>query len=1081
MRNKRSALFGRKFLIGASAAAMMAPAGFAVAQDNAVDEIVVTVERREQSLQDYAGTAAQLSGQDLKSLGISDMTDLDGAIPGLNITNNQGNVEVWIRGVGSSNNTELGDPAAATHMNGIYVPRPAGFGSAFFDIERVEVNFGPQGTIRGRQAMAGSVDVIPFKPGLGITEAMIEATTGSDNLQEVEGVINTPVTENSALRFAFFANEQDSLYTNSSPMPSTIDSGLDDGRFNANLSEAKKSEVARLSYYIEPTDQLDVSFVYDLIKDRGTGYTGTNYIHAFAHGQTADSIDDGRNVISAYGRRPQTDTEHWGAKIEVNYEAPWFDIQLLASRRELENNFEATVPMTPYFDGVLDTIGVNADTGAQDTPLLEVYDNNSFFDMSSESDSTVGELRFISNDDSKPYSWTTGLFYFQEEQRSFLGAVSDRNASWETYNNQMSEFNMFTDAESYSAYADGTYEINDRSRASAGIRYTDETKERYGVNVNYRMALGGWDGSNIYNPNNGTRIGSNGFAFAKFNRSIFNPDTNLDGSISQAEQLASFQDGVASYGASDTVGNTFSAGILEGGWNEPLGADDTVTLTAGQVVAPMDVLPSGQTAKAANTQTDSSSTNIFVDDGSGGERYLFTAGTWESWYTGWVDTNNNGHHDSFEPGAVLGGGEIVTRSVNNADGVVANTVAVYGGANPNYVGDDVMAAIAAGTSSVGMCVDTQVDGGVGCLAALNADNVDANGVIIGKAVPYPWHSYAKFHDPQVAMQSGKVEEDFTDWRIRYEYDLEQDWKVYGVVATGHKAGGFNDNLPAGTENLDIDWSLASSPVEFNADTPAPTFDTENVTYYELGSKQQFDYGDIGVTLNASAFYYDYDDMVVSSVMTVGSVLSTLNLSTDGVSNLGNMVTFSFNAADASIIGLHIDGGLDFANGYNLDGSLVFLDSELDPGRTIADGRYNVNSSNENNLQRDIDGHELPRTPDIQAKVNLSKSHFLEQGVFDWILSAGYKGEYYSTIFNSKLYGATDSFTRERLNGTMGDFWTIDVGFGFEPAALPNVKVEGFISNLTDEHEGSVALITQDTHTRFFNSPRNAGLRVRAKF
>jgi iron complex outermembrane receptor protein len=281
--------------------------------------------------------------------------------------------------------------------------------------------------------------------------------------------------------------------------------------------------------------------------------------------------------------------------------------------------------------------------------------------------------------------------------------------------------------------------------------------------------------------------------------------------------------------------------------------------------------------------------------------------------------------------------------------------------------------------------------------------------------------------------------------------------------------------------LDIDWSVASSPVEFNAATPAPTYDTENVTYYELGSKQQFDYGDVGVTLNASAFYYDYDDMVVSSVMTVGSVLSTLNLSTDGVSNLGNMVTFSFNAADASIMGLHIDGGLDFANGYNLDGSVVFLDSELDPGRTIADGRYNVNSTNENNLERDIDGHELPRTPDIQAKVNLSKSHSLEHGVFDWILSAGYKGEYYSTIFNSKLYGATDNLTRERLNGTMGDFWTIDVGFGFEPAALSNVKVEGFISNLTDEHEGSVALITQDSHTRFFNSPRSAGLRVRAKF
>ncbi len=1032
MRIKYNASLRRKLLTSISAAAMLAPVSGALAQDEAVDEVIVTVERREQSLQDYAGTAAQLSGDDLKSLGISDMTELDGAIPGLNITNNQGNVEVWIRGVGSSNNTELGDPAAATHMNGIYVPRPAGFGSAFFDIQRVEVNFGPQGTLRGRQAMAGSVDVIPFKPGLGITEMMIEGTTGSDNLQEVEGVINTPVSDNSALRFAFFSNKRDSLYQNFAPAPSSIDASLDDGRRIGNLAEALDSNAARLSYYIEPTDQLDVTFVYDKIEDKGHGYTGTNYIHAFAHGQTVNDIENGRDVVMAYGRQPQQDTEHWGAKLEVNYESPWFDVQFLASQRELENNFEATVPMTPYFNGVLDTIGVNAETGNQDTPLLEVYDNNSFFDMSSESDSTIGELRFISNDESNALSWTAGLFYFQEEQRTFLGSVSDRNAAWETYNNQMSEFNMFTDAQSYSAYADGTYEINDNSRASLGIRYTDEEKERYGVNVNYRMSLGGWDGNSIWNPNNGTRIGSAGFEFSKFDRRIYNPDTDGDGSISVEEQLAGFRNGIATYGAADTVDDTFGAGILDGNW--------------------------------------------WVKTNDAG--YVFTAGVWEDWYSGWTDDNNNGHHDMFEPGTTLQDGRVIFSALQN-DGETSTNIHAAA-ANSSYLGDAIFERIAAGTETPGICVDTQAGGGVGCLAASNSDTMNGD-LVVARAVPYAFHSYATFHPHQTAMQSGKTEDDFTDWRIRYEYDMEQDWKLYGVVATGHKAGGFNDNLPEGTEDLDVDWSQAQAPTEFNAATPAPTYDTENVTYYEIGSKQEFDYGDIGVTLNANAFYYDYEDMVVSSVMTVGSVLSTLNLSTDGVANLGNMVTFSFNAADASIMGLHIDGGLDFANGFNLDGSLVFLDSELDPGRTLADGRYNVDSNNENSLQRDIDGHELPRTPDIQAKINLSKSHALELGVFDWIVSAGYKGEYYSTIFNSELYGATDAFTRERLNGTMGDFWTLDVGFGFEPAGLDNFKLEGFISNITDEHEGAVALITQDSHTRFFNSPRSAGLRVRAKF
>jgi len=130
--------------------------------DDGVDEVIVTVERRAQSLQDYAGTAAAISGEELSLLGINNIDQLDGKIPGVSIANNQGNIEVYIRGVGSSNNTELGDPAAATHLNGVYVPRPSGFGAAFFDIERVEVNIGPQGTLRGRNATAGSVDIIPW-------------------------------------------------------------------------------------------------------------------------------------------------------------------------------------------------------------------------------------------------------------------------------------------------------------------------------------------------------------------------------------------------------------------------------------------------------------------------------------------------------------------------------------------------------------------------------------------------------------------------------------------------------------------------------------------------------------------------------------------------------------------------------------------------------------------------------------------------------------------------------------------------------------------------------------------------------
>jgi len=74
--------------------------------------------------------------------------------------------------------------------------------AAFFDIERVEVNIGPQGTLRGRNATAGSINAIPWKPGLGIFDAAGEIGYGNYDELTLEGMVNVPVGENSALRIA---------------------------------------------------------------------------------------------------------------------------------------------------------------------------------------------------------------------------------------------------------------------------------------------------------------------------------------------------------------------------------------------------------------------------------------------------------------------------------------------------------------------------------------------------------------------------------------------------------------------------------------------------------------------------------------------------------------------------------------------------------------------------------------------------------------------------------------------------------------------------------------------------------------
>ena len=986
MRNKRSASFGRKILIGASAAAMMAPAAGALAQDEAVDEIVVTVERREQSLQDYAGTAAQISGEDLKALGIANMADLDGAIPGLNITNNQGNIEVWIRGVGNSNNTELGDPAAATHMNGVYIPRPAGFGSAFFDIERVEVNFGPQGTLRGRNAMAGSVDAVAFKPGLGQTDGSIEVTLGQDNTEATEGVINLPLSDNSAARFAFYAKDRDSFYTNVSPDVASLNANpsnatnqaLTADRYLDDMPESIDSQAVRLSYYAEPADNLDVTFVFDNIDEEGAGYTGTGYNNPIAQGVDPDDVPDGRSVFARLTPESTEAVEHWGAKLEVNYETDWFDIQFISSHRDMERDFVGYAPLAPDFavPGGGEVITDYDNYGS----LVPYYDNLGSYTFATLSESKVNEVRFISNDDSVPYTWTAGLFHFNEEIDNFFGTLTDNRENWEWALNTTEETLTFTENESYAAYVDGTYDLSDRLRLTAGLRYTEDEKSRTGFAVKFKHDLRQYYeetwGDNLYQHNgNLWRLGSEGFAWNKWGRSMATPDADGDGVITSDENIAFFLDGIDSFGDSDTLGHTLSSGRLDGNW--------------------------------------------------------------------WVD----------------------------------NSAAI--------------AAAAAGEQP-GLCTDrqdswSQTTGFSNCLAPT-------------ATIPYKHHGQVTMRQPAYAAQNGLVEDDYMDWRVRVEYDMADDWMTYALVSTGHKSGGFNDNIPllvgeyycwggnAGAEPwfaaLDNSGCAAAgqsntyewiSVAEFDDTGVAPTYDREEVVYFELGSKQEFEYADMDVKLNASAFYYDYSDMAISSVRTLRNILETSNLPTTGYTDagLGAMYTFTTNVEEATIMGLQIETGAQLRNGLNVNLDAIFMDTELNPGEDMPDSRFSTG------IDRDIDGNELARAPKTQLKLDVSQAINTQVGQFDWIVSAGYRSSYYSTIFNNDDFG--DASQTLRLSGEMGDYTTIDLGLGFTPASADNLRVEGYISNLTDEHEAVVALITGTDHTRFFNGPRTAGVRVRAKF
>ena len=494
-----------------------------------LEEIIITVDRRAQSLQDVASLAQAFSQDDLKKLGIgSELRNLTVAIPGVNISNQEGNIEIFIRGVGTSNNTELGDPSAATHINGVYIPRPRGLGAMFYDLERVEVNKGPQGTTRGRNAVAGSINLITKRPVLGEVEGYIEGALGNFDSREFQGAINLPVGDTFAVRASAFTEYHDSYFNNA---------GLDQNLTPAGVED----EVAfRLSGLWEPNDRLSVFLMADYGKEGGTGYPGANLFTAFQAGFDFGDLD-ARDTVNR-GWQGELDSENYGFQAQISYEFDGVTLTYSGSRR------------------IVDFEQINAQTDGIAFPGRDLaavdYDNfgNVFWDTDSKS--SVHELFFSSNDESAKLQFSGGLFYFNEDQDTGFFSTADNGFCCFSG----VEFTTVTDSNSKAAFADFTYSVTDNFRIKAGLRYTDEEKSRVGIGGNYALIAGGDGFACCFSA----RFSTPGFAPAFLDRPSLTPPTNGN-PVDQAQFLL---DGVASFGFRDTLDDQLQA-IINAGGNNP--------------------------------------------------------------------------------------------------------------------------------------------------------------------------------------------------------------------------------------------------------------------------------------------------------------------------------------------------------------------------------------------------------------------------------------------------------------------------------------------------------------------------------
>ena len=122
-----------------------------------------------------------------------------------------------------------------------------------------------------------------------------------------------------------------------------------------------------------------------------------------------------------------------------------------------------------------------------------------------------------------------------------------------------------------------------------------------------------------------------------------------------------------------------------------------------------------------------------------------------------------------------------------------------------------------------------------------------------------------------------------------------------------------------------------------------------------------------------------------------------------------------------------------------------------------------------------------RTPKVQINASVGKAWDVgANGQFDAILSAGYRSRQNLTIFNGIDYNPNDDVS-DRLLDDVDGYWTFDAGAGYTFDSEGKYRLEGYVSNITDQQPEEAIIITQFDNTRFFRRPRTYGLRLRAKY
>lgn len=245
---------GLRFAAMAVPALLWAAAAGAQEQspDQAIEEVIVTAQKRAESLQDTPISIVALSSKALEARGISSLDHLQADVPALNLSphpQSTTTVRVFMRGIGMANDQITYDPSVAIYLDGVYMARFQGLASEVADIERIEVLRGPQGALYGRNSTGGAINFITAAPKLGEFSFRQDLSAGNYDRLRARSRVNIPLGESFAAELSFLRTRKDGFVRN-------LGTGV--SRFGDEDRYAYRAAVLW-----QPVERFDLRYTYD--------------------------------------------------------------------------------------------------------------------------------------------------------------------------------------------------------------------------------------------------------------------------------------------------------------------------------------------------------------------------------------------------------------------------------------------------------------------------------------------------------------------------------------------------------------------------------------------------------------------------------------------------------------------------------------------------------------------------------------------------------------------------------------------------------------------------------------------------